>query len=134
MPPSQNPPIFLLKTAATPRDLYDEYFRNEFRVSTHDNNSYGYGFDPVFVPVLSHRMHAENLARVESFFTSQNHQNGGGDDEGGGGSFIGENRTYGGMIFTSQRAVEAFRHILEQGNIPGTFSNPISSSGHCINF
>jgi hypothetical protein len=127
MPPSQkqSPPIFLLKTAATPRDLYEEFFRKEFYLSTQSH-----GYDPVFVPVLSHRMHAENLARVESFFTShqthQTHQNDDGDDEeekAEVGSFIGENPTYGGMIFTSQRAVEAFRDVLEQGNIAGTYTS-----------
>ncbi|KAJ9260687.1 hypothetical protein DTO027B5_5331 [Paecilomyces variotii] len=88
-PPSfSKPPIFLLKTKSTPHDGYEEYFSSR-------------GYNPTFVPVLEHRFHDENLRIVKDLFLS------GQLDEGSG-------RKYGGLIFTSQRAVEAFARIMEE--------------------
>lgn len=104
MPPQTS--ILLLKTKSTPQDGYDDFFSA--------NN-----YLPCFIPVLEHRFHAENLARVRDLFAS--------------GAFDSDPRTdnadahtdhpadntnpgkkYGGMIFTSQRAVEAFVKMIEE--------------------
>ncbi|KAL4811176.1 tetrapyrrole biosynthesis, uroporphyrinogen III synthase [Aspergillus unguis] len=80
--------ILLLKTKSSPHDGYDEFF------STSDSN-------PTFIPVLSHNFQRENLAKVKSLFES--------------GQLLPEPkgpRRYGGMIFTSQRAVEAFAEMV----------------------
>ncbi|GAD93044.1 uroporphyrinogen-III synthase [Paecilomyces variotii No. 5] len=82
------PPVFLLKTKSTPHDGYEEYFSSR-------------GYNPTFVPVLEHRFHDGNLKIVKNLFTS------GQLDEGSG-------RKYGGLIFTSQRAVEGFTRIVEE--------------------
>jgi uroporphyrinogen-III synthase len=85
------PPIFLLKTKSTPHDGYEEYFRD--RIDR---------YEPVFVPVLEHRFHDENLRRVREYFLPER-------------VFLPDSkrrRRYGGIIFTSQRAVEAFTHVL----------------------
>lgn len=88
-PPSfSKPPIFLLKTKSTPHDGYEEYFSSR-------------GYDPTFVPVLEHRFHDENLKTVKELFVS------GQLDEG-------SERKYGGLIFTSQRAVEGFVRAVEE--------------------
>lgn len=76
-------PIFLLKTKSTPHDGYEEYFST----SGH--------YDPSFVPVLEHRFLEANLRRVRDLFVSGS---------------IGEQ--YGGLIFTSQRAVEGFARVI----------------------
>ncbi|KAL1865242.1 hypothetical protein Plec18167_009510 [Paecilomyces lecythidis] len=87
-PPLSKPPIFLLKTKSIPHDGYEEYFSSR-------------GYHPTFVPVLEHRFHDENLKIVKDLFTS------GQLDEGSG-------RKYGGLIFTSQRAVEGFARVVEE--------------------
>ncbi|PGG95711.1 uroporphyrinogen-III synthase [Blastomyces parvus] len=85
-PPSNAPaktPIFLLKTKSTPHDAYEEYF------------SASGSYDPTFVPVLEHKFREASLRRVRDLFVSGK---------------IGEQ--YGGLIFTSQRAVEGFARII----------------------
>lgn len=99
------PSILLLKTRSSPNDGYDDYFSA--------NN-----YTPTFVPVLEHRFHTSNLAEVRELFAS--------------GAFNPEaentkstqintyehtvvpSKHYGGMIFTSQRAVEGFAHMIEE--------------------
>ncbi|OJD20859.1 hypothetical protein ACJ73_07804 [Blastomyces percursus] len=76
-------PIFLLKTKSTPHDGYEEYF-----------SASGY-YDPIFVPVIEHKFRDASLRRVRDLFVSGK---------------IGEQ--YGGLIFTSQRAVEGFAKII----------------------
>lgn len=100
-------PILLLKTKSSPHDGYEEYF------STND-------YTPSFIPVLEHRFHTENLATVRELFESSafntdttsitniDNDNGNGTQETGARS-----KKYGGMIFTSQRAVEAFAKMIE---------------------
>ncbi|KAJ5379888.1 uncharacterized protein N7496_002316 [Penicillium cataractarum] len=96
-------PILLLKTKSTPHDGYDDFFSTN-------------GYTPSFIPVLEHRFHTENLASVRELFAS--------------GAFNtdpatptaihtakqpnGSDKKYGGMIFTSQRAVEAFAEMIEK--------------------
>lgn len=86
-------PLFLLKTKSLPNDGYAEQFSAETGTAQ---------FDPIFVPVLEHRffetalMDAGNLLQEKRIRRSARSK-------------------YGGMIFTSQRAVEAFARLVEGG-------------------
>lgn len=86
-------PVFLLKTKSSPGDSYEDLFNG------HDH---GYSFNPVFVPVLQHKLDEENLASVKSLLQQR-------------GVSAGEDASFGGMIFTSQRAVEAFVKVVQDG-------------------
>ncbi|KAI9052382.1 hypothetical protein LZ554_003732 [Drepanopeziza brunnea f. sp. 'monogermtubi'] len=86
-------PILLLKTKSTPHDGYEEHF------STRKD---GLCFSPTFVPVLEHRFLDKGLDIVRDLVRNKEI----GKDEG---------KKYGGMIFTSQRAVEAFARLVEEG-------------------
>lgn len=86
-------PILLLKTKSAPVDAYEEYF------STFEESRY----EPLFVPVLEHRFKQDALEEVRKqlihgCFTKS--------DAGG-------QLSYGSIIFTSQRAVEAFARIIQ---------------------
>jgi uroporphyrinogen-III synthase len=83
---SHPPTIILLKSQSTPEDKYAALFADR-------------GYRPVFHPVLDHHFHAQNLSTVRSLVTS-------------GQLLPGPTRRYGGLIFTSQRAVEAFGSVL----------------------
>jgi uroporphyrinogen-III synthase len=87
-------PILLLKTKSTPSDTYEELF------TTWDNHRCA----PFFVPVLEHRFKRDALDHVRRHVTSHGfapHAKQG-------------SPTYGALVFTSQRAVEAFTHIVEE--------------------
>ena len=86
-------PVLLLKTKSTPNDGYEEQFS-----TVRD----GLIFEPTFVPVLEHRFLEEGLSIVRD----QLQQRKIGKEPGAG---------YGGLIFTSQRAVEAFAKLVEEG-------------------
>lgn len=86
-------PILLLKTKSTPNDGYEEHFS-----AVND----GIQFEPTFVPVLEHQFLDEGLNVVKDLL--RNKQIGKHDGN-----------KYGGMIFTSQRAVEAFTRLVEEG-------------------
>lgn len=130
----QLPPVFLLKTPSSPRDLYEEYFfKNTFAfrsrhqlnstTDTNETDNYEYiKYDPIFVPVFSHSFHAQNLEIVKSYFMPTTTESDYIDEKGASlhNAFSGKGKKYGGLIFTSQRAVEALGHILEHGGIPGT--------------
>lgn len=94
---SQKTPILLLKTKSTPSDAYDEYFTKNY--------------NPLFIPVLSHQFHTRNLAHIRDLFNAGalRHDN--------------PERKYGGLIFTSQRAVEGFARMIEE-DVDGTFPLP----------
>ncbi|WEW60635.1 uroporphyrinogen-III synthase [Emydomyces testavorans] len=82
-------PVLLLKTKSTPHDGYEEYFLSPART---------YTYEPIFIPVLEHKFDEENLRKVRDLFLS--------------GAL---KRKYGGLVFTSQRAVEGFsRMIVEE--------------------
>ncbi|KAH7382970.1 uroporphyrinogen-III synthase-like protein [Cadophora sp. MPI-SDFR-AT-0126] len=87
-------PVLLLKTKSTPNDGYEE----RFSTATAGSDQ----FYPTFVPVLEHQFLDQGLNVVKSLL--QNKQIG--RDLGS---------AYGGMIFTSQRAVEAFAKLVEEG-------------------
>ena len=102
---SRSTPILLLKTKSSPHDGYQDHFATN-------------GFDPCFVPVLEHRFLAENLAIVRQLFASGAFNVA---DTSSSSSTISPStapsnlfaKRYGGMIFTSQRAVEAFAQMIE---------------------
>ncbi|KAL1956209.1 hypothetical protein VTO42DRAFT_7556 [Malbranchea cinnamomea] len=77
-------PVFLLKTRSTPHDGYDEYFSSRA------------GYAPSFIPVLEHKFNDTNLNIVRDLFVS--------------GKIC---QKYGGLIFTSQRAVEGFARMMQ---------------------
>jgi uroporphyrinogen-III synthase len=85
-------PILLLKTKSSPHDGYEDFFTA--------NN-----YTPTFIPVLEHRFQPNNLTHVRNLFTSgafnatENAQS--------------TEKEYGGLIFTSQRAVEGFAQMIE---------------------
>ncbi|KAL1867836.1 hypothetical protein VTK73DRAFT_3917 [Phialemonium thermophilum] len=85
-------PIFLLKTKSSPADSYGELFSSV----RHE----GRGFEPRFVPVLEHGPDPDGIARVIRLLRARR---------------IGKEPgySYGGLVFTSQRAVEAFTDILQ---------------------
>lgn len=92
-PAREKTPILLLKTKSVPTDTYEELFL------TYDNQ----GYAPVFVPVLEHRFKPDALNTVRQHILNRGLvptlQNG--------------LATYGALIFTSQRAVEAFNEVVE---------------------
>ena len=88
-PPPPLIPVLLLKTASTPSDSYHEL------LSAH-------GFAPRFVPVLLHRFDDRGLGTLRDALRRRS---------------IGalEDCAWGGLVFTSQRAVEAFASVVEEG-------------------
>ena len=85
-PPSPRTPVLLLKTRSHPTDAYEQYFSQQ--------SSPGLGFEPVFVPVLEHTLNETNVAHLADLVSSGKIR-----------------EEYGGVIFTSQRAVEAWIEI-----------------------
>ncbi len=96
-------PVYLLKTRSSPSDTYEDYF----------NNAKHGQYKPVFVPVLEHMFRDDalrTLRRAAERFAFA------------GGSPANEARLrkatnnpakkYGGIIFTSQRAVDAFGSVV----------------------
>lgn len=93
-PSRKRVPVLLLKTKSVPTDAYEQLF------STADNGR----FTPVFVPVLEHQFKQSALAEVSQCITSR----------GCVARSKGGLASYGALIFTSQRAVEAFAEIVDQ--------------------
>ncbi|KAI9735886.1 MAG: hypothetical protein M1834_001351 [Cirrosporium novae-zelandiae] len=84
-------PILLLKTKSAPTDAYEALFAASNR------------FHPTFIPVLQHNYNSANLGRLKDFLVS--------------GVFGVDKITkiiYGGLIFTSQRAVEGFARLVHE--------------------
>lgn len=105
----QKIPILLLKTKSTPGDGYEEIFSRP---------QDGLNFEPAFVPVLEHRFDHDGMSKVETTLKSKS---------------IGRNlgATYGGLIFTSQRAVEAFTKIVQDGEGKTSLSNAYFHDSWC---
>lgn len=81
-------PVLLLKTRSIQDDSYEESF-------SQDDGNDSITFDPHFVPVLAHERNESALASLATWLET------------------GElKRKYGGMIFTSQRAVEAWTEVV----------------------
>jgi len=92
-------PVLLLKTRSTPHDGYEEYFSKG-------------EYDPVFIPVLQHCFNHENLRAVKELFISGAFGGNRGDGQ------KAKEKKYGGLIFTSQRAVEGFAQMVMEIGVP----------------
>ncbi|KAJ6090266.1 Tetrapyrrole biosynthesis uroporphyrinogen III synthase [Penicillium sp. IBT 16267x] len=107
--PSQTP-ILLLKTRSSPHDGYDDLLSAQ-------------GYNPSFIPVLEHRFNTKNLAQVRDLFASGafelNEANANANTQDVS-ALETQSKKYGGMIFTSQRAVEGFAKMIEQDGLPLT--------------
>jgi uroporphyrinogen-III synthase len=86
-------PVFLLKTKSTPTDAYEDLLATEQDRSQRS-------FLPCFIPVLHHRFEEPGLGRLRSLLQT--------DDI----STRPDSR-FGGLIFTSQRAVEALAKLVD---------------------
>ncbi|KAF2664512.1 tetrapyrrole biosynthesis, uroporphyrinogen III synthase [Microthyrium microscopicum] len=75
--------VILLKTVSKPTDRYEEVLGS-------------IGYDPVFIPVLDHGLIDEAIDDIAGLILK--------------GAFL---SSFGGIIFTSQRAVEAFARVVE---------------------
>lgn len=82
-------PLILLKTRSQPDDSYEDLFS--------DSAS---NYAPTFVPVLQHKPNLDSLNRLRDLLAR--------------GCFGGDEPHYGGLIFTSQRAVEAFASVVQE--------------------
>jgi uroporphyrinogen-III synthase len=89
---SQKTPVLLLKTKSVPGDAYEELF------SVPPN---GASYEPSFVPVLKHQFDNDGMVKVRSALQDRSIS-------------TAEGSAYGGLIFTSQRAVEAFTKLVEE--------------------
>ncbi|KAJ8123195.1 hypothetical protein ONZ43_g793 [Nemania bipapillata] len=96
--PTSNPdgsktPVLLLKTKSSPTDAYEDLF------STPHGE---FDFEPTFVPVLQHCFAEDGLESVRQLLREKRINNS-------------VDSAYGGLIFTSQRAVEAFAKLVDEG-------------------
>jgi uroporphyrinogen-III synthase len=89
---TQKTPVFLLKTKSVPGDAYEELFS-----APPDGEAY----EPSFVPVLKHQFDDDGMAKVRGLLQNRSIS-------------TAEGSAYGGLIFTSQRAVEAFTKLVEE--------------------
>ncbi|KAG6006106.1 hypothetical protein E4U21_007403 [Claviceps maximensis] len=96
---ASNVPVLLLKTKSTPSDSYEETLSaHSFSNSSCINGR----LDPRFVPVLRHRFDDEGIREIQSLLLNRKISRR-------------ADAKYGGMIFTSQRAVEAFAQVVQDG-------------------
>lgn len=96
--PEPSIPLLLLKTKSTPTDAYQDLFSSPSIADNTHNNDKATNFSPQFVPVLQHRFLDDGLGRMRSLLLRRQISRARGSE-------------YGGLIFTSQRAVEAFAKI-----------------------
>ena len=106
-------PVYLLKTRSSPTDAYEEYFQSL------DNGRY----KPIFVPVLEHMLRDDALRTLrrsaERFAFA-----GGSEERGLRKATNNPAKKYGGIVFTSQRAVDAFATViakLDPGKLDSLF-------------
>src|SRR2546423_876603 len=88
---SERIPVLLLKTKSSPHDGYEEHFKE-------------HGYLPDFIPVLEHRFRDDTLEEIRQLIIGQAFMVSAGS----------QTKKYGGIIFTSQRAVEAFTKVIEK--------------------
>jgi uroporphyrinogen-III synthase len=91
-------PVILLKTKSESTDSYEEYFTQA-------------GFLPSFAPVLEHNFRKQSLQEIANLYRT--------GDLGLAPNQDGSLPKYGGIIFTSQRAVEAFSSVIQTLRIYG---------------
>lgn len=94
-------PVYLLKTRSSPTDAYEDYF------STFQEGKY----QPIFVPVLEHILRDDALRTLrrsaERFAFA-----GGSEADARRKATHNPAKKYGGIVFTSQRAVDAFATVI----------------------
>lgn len=90
-------PVYLLKTKSFPNDAYEEYFDQL------DNGKY----KPIFVPVLEHILRDDTLRTIRRA-TERYAFAGGSEATARQKACNNPAKKYGGLVFTSQRAVDAF--------------------------
>ena len=94
-------PIYLLKTRSSPTDAYEDYF----------NDSESGNYKPLFVPVLDHIFRDDALRTLrrsaERFAFA-----GGSEADARRKATHNPAKKYGGLVFTSQRAVDAFAAVV----------------------
>ena len=100
--PAGRVPVLLLKTPSQPVDRYRECLESL------DNAKY----QPVFIPVLQHEILPDAISRLESLLASGAFKS----------TSSSAGRRYGGIIFTSQRAVEAFGEVMRNLEARGSSS------------
>jgi uroporphyrinogen-III synthase len=88
-------PVLLLKTKSSPSDSYEEILS----ASQPLTGSFARRYDPRFVPVLLHQFDQGGLQRIRALVQANDISSK-------------PNSKYGGLIFTSQRAVEAFTTVV----------------------
>ncbi|MCJ1480850.1 hypothetical protein MMC06_001005 [Schaereria dolodes] len=102
----QTIPVILLKTRSTPTDSYETHFTSSTRLSDQPTPLNGLltrrssPFRAIFVPVLQHTFSQPSLAHLRSLLSTS--------------AFTGPRRKYGGIILTSQRAVEALGSLVDE--------------------
>ncbi|KJY02342.1 uroporphyrinogen-iii synthase like protein [Zymoseptoria brevis] len=98
-------PVYLLKTISSPNDAYEEHF------TTLQNGH----FKPVFVPVLDHMFRDDALRKLR--LAAERYAFAGGSPATARQKACNNPaKRYGGMIFTSQRAVDAFASVVAKLN------------------
>lgn len=99
-PPHDQIPVLLLKTRSTPIDGYEDLFE-----AVEDGI-----FDPLFVPVLEHKFREESLDWLRGLIVRGSFASTVSDQS------CADNvaTRFGGIIFTSQRAVEAFGNLVHE--------------------
>ena len=90
-------PVLLLKTRSNVKDVYEDHFSRRRPHISRVAEGPGLSYKPIFVPVLEHRPSQENLQQIRTIV-----RNGKLSDE------------YGGLVFTSQRAVEGFAGVIAE--------------------
>ena len=108
---SSSQPVVLLKTQSGPKDAYLELFSKPHPSSSSDAVSRH--FSPSFVPVLRHHFRDAELSKIRSLLRERQISSA-------------KDAAFGGMIFTSQRAVEAFASLVEEGKDGKTICQPFS--------
>ncbi|KAI0845345.1 tetrapyrrole biosynthesis, uroporphyrinogen III synthase [Daldinia vernicosa] len=88
-------PVLLLKTKSSPTDAYQDIF------SVPNDDGFP-SFEPIFVPVLQHRFEDDGMQQFEKLLRERRINRS-------------ADSAYGGLIFTSQRAVEAFAKLVDEG-------------------
>jgi uroporphyrinogen-III synthase len=94
-------PVLLLKTKSTPSDAYQDLFSADPDAPA--IGDHGSRFSSRFVPVLQHRFEESGMSKLRSWLRT-----------GAISASSSQERQFGGLIFTSQRAVEAFTQAVRE--------------------
>lgn len=123
-------PILLLKTKSTPTDVYADHF-SSLRITLPAVNNSNEGrretitFEPLNLPVLENTFNETNILELERLLLNgafddddniPDDDDEGNNDKNTSDDDVGRRRDhhYGGIIFTSQRAVEAFVDVAQR--------------------